>query len=196
MKDIHGWFDWPKLYADQVASARSGSLFVEVGTWMGKSALYIGDRIQASGKSIHLVTVDTCLGCDDYQTETAKEYGGTIAGELVRNIQEAGLLSIVTVMVTESVRAAKVFGDESVDFVFIDAAHDYESVKADLTAWWPKLKVGGKIAGHDYGWEGVGEAVHEFFGVRVPGVPLVCKLAPTCWFVAKTNRDQKRVVSV
>jgi hypothetical protein len=33
--------------------------------------------------------------------------------------------------------------------VFIDGAHDYDSVYSDLTAWWPRVKDGGILAGHD-----------------------------------------------
>tara|TARA_B100000676_G_scaffold312306_1_gene385870 strand:+ start:932 stop:1606 length:675 start_codon:yes stop_codon:yes gene_type:complete len=51
------------------------------------------------------------------------------------------------------------------DFCFIDAAHDYESVKEDIHLWFPKVKKGGVIAGDDYHWPGVkralGEASHE-----------------------------------
>lgn len=36
------------------------------------------------------------------------------------------------------------------DFVYIDAAHDYKSVKADIEAWWPTVKAGGMMGGHDY----------------------------------------------
>tara|TARA_B100000686_G_C16780398_1_gene971421 strand:- start:1490 stop:2086 length:597 start_codon:yes stop_codon:yes gene_type:complete len=61
--------------------------------------------------------------------------------------------------------AADLFSDESVDFVYIDALHDYESVKKDIEAWWPKVKRGGVISGHDYNrlkWPGVVKAVKEF----------------------------------
>lgn len=57
------------------------------------------------------------------------------------------------------------FPDESLDFVYIDALHDYESVKADIKAFYPKVKPGGIIAGHDYhkeDWPGVVQAVDEF----------------------------------
>jgi hypothetical protein len=49
-------------------------------------------------------------------------------------------------------------------FVYIDAAHDYDSVCADLAAWYPKLALGGLIGGHDYisAWPGVIRAVDEF----------------------------------
>jgi len=64
-----------------------------------------------------------------------------------------------------SVNAAKRFNDNSLDFIFIDACHDYECVKEDLHTWYPKLKKGGIIAGHDYydGHAGVEQAVNEFF---------------------------------
>lgn len=45
--------------------------------------------------------------------------------------------------------AAK-YPDGFFDFVYIDAGHSYLDVRKDLIAWWPKLKVGGLFAGHDY----------------------------------------------
>lgn len=49
-------------------------------------------------------------------------------------------------------------------FVYIDAAHDYESVAADIAAWWPRVLDGGILAGHDYDatHPGVVQAVDEF----------------------------------
>ncbi len=49
----------------------------------------------------------------------------------------------------ESVEVAKEFENESFDFVFIDADHTYEGVLADLKAWFPKVRCGGLISGHD-----------------------------------------------
>jgi hypothetical protein len=40
--------------------------------------------------------------------------------------------------------------DASLDYVYVDARHDYCGVKEDLEAWWPKLRRGGILAGHDY----------------------------------------------
>jgi hypothetical protein len=68
-----------------------------------------------------------------------------------------------------SPQAARRFADASLDFVFIDACHLYESVRADLTAWWPKIRPDGLLSGHDYRrygdldrrW-GVSRAVDEF----------------------------------
>lgn len=49
-----------------------------------------------------------------------------------------------------SVDAARDFHDGSLDFVYIDANHNLQSVIADLAAWSPKVRDGGIIAGHDY----------------------------------------------
>ena len=46
--------------------------------------------------------------------------------------------------------ASLTFDDRKLDFVYIDACHDYRSVWSDLTDWYPKVKVGGIVAGHDY----------------------------------------------
>jgi hypothetical protein len=71
---------------------------------------------------------------------------------------------------TTSVEAAANVPDASLDFVYLDARHDYESVIEDLVAWYPKVKPGGIFAGHDYldgerpeGLFGVKSAVDEFF---------------------------------
>merc|ERR1719198_2520556 len=45
---------------------------------------------------------------------------------------------------------SRLFDDDSLDFVFIDAGHDYCSVETDMKSWWPKLRSGGLFAGDDY----------------------------------------------
>ena len=42
------------------------------------------------------------------------------------------------------------FPDGSVDFCFIDADHTPKGVRRDMTAWWPKVRAGGLLGGHDY----------------------------------------------
>lgn len=49
----------------------------------------------------------------------------------------------------KSVEAAGRLENDSLDFVYIDACHQEEAVFADLCAWWPKLRPGGLLAGHD-----------------------------------------------
>ena len=61
-----------------------------------------------------------------------------------------------------SAEAAKEIEDNSLDFIFIDADHTYDSVIHDLTVWYPKVKCGGLISGHDYIMTPVENAVNDF----------------------------------
>jgi predicted O-methyltransferase YrrM len=49
-----------------------------------------------------------------------------------------------------SVEAAKDFPDQMLDCVYIDAEHDYNSVKTDVSTWKHKIKKGGILSGHDF----------------------------------------------
>ena len=74
--------------------------------------------------------------------------------------------------------AAEEFKNRTLDFVFIDAAHDYESVKKDIEAWYPKVKRGGIISGHDYYASSVRQAVHEY-------LKEVKSVSSSCWIHEK-----------
>ena len=82
------------------------------------------------------------------------------------NMRDAGLLDHINIKRMRSVEAAKDFENNSLDLVFIDGDHSYEQCKADIEAWWPKLKAGAVMLGHDYGprHPGVVQAVNEKFG--------------------------------
>lgn len=129
---------------------------VEIGSWKGRSTLAIADGL-ATVAGARLVAVDTFggrLGFDDVaqQTETRSEFNRNTAG-----------IPFLEVLEAESLAAADRFADATLDWVFIDALHDYASVKADVSAWAPKLKVGGLLSGHDFGRAGVTDAVLRSF---------------------------------
>lgn len=95
------------------------------------------------------------------------------------------------ILVMTSERAASAVKDRYLDFVFIDANHDYESVYQDIRLWAPKVKQGGIISGHDYdgrgdrsGQFGVKKAVDEFFGEDN-----VTKAGGLVWWVKKRDID-------
>lgn len=103
----------------------------------------------------------------------------------------------------DSVKMAEAVKDGDLDFVYIDADHTYEAVKADIAAWWLKVRVGGTIAGHDYVKRalpngvsfGVIQAVNEFtlsLGITEPvwntaGAPDQGKDFYASWFITKTK---------
>lgn len=67
-----------------------------------------------------------------------------------------------------SAAASFQFKDETIDFIFIDGDHTYNGVTTDLMLWWPKIKPGGIISGHDY-WDlemDCGEGIISTFKVE------------------------------
>lgn len=109
-------------------------------------------------------------GIDPY-TAYEKDSKGRSQNELDGKLKQAqtrlGAYVDYELVICHSVEAAKLIPDESLDFVFIDANHAYEFVKADIQAWYPKVRYGGIVSGHDYyefksGKGGVVQAVDEF----------------------------------
>jgi predicted O-methyltransferase YrrM len=184
-KDIQGWFDFPDFYTKMVQKFESGSKFVEVGTWMGQSVAYLAVEIINSNKNIELFCVDTWLGSEEHHTfnQHKELVDGTLYETFLKNIEP--IKNHIKPIRSTSVEAAKLFEDKSLDFIFIDAAHDYENVKADLKAWFPKLKSNGVIAGHDYhgGWPGNVQAVQEFCSENNLTHLLQCT-SSCCWCVS------------
>jgi hypothetical protein len=69
----------------------------------------------------------------------------------------------------DSVEGATTIPDHSLDFAFIDDDHSRSGCERSIKAWFPKIKPGGWIGGHDYGHTnprfkfGVTDAVHQYF---------------------------------
>lgn len=55
-----------------------------------------------------------------------------------------------TFMRMESMNAVKLVPDGSLDFVYIDALHDFDNAMMDIISWVPKVRAGGMVSGHDY----------------------------------------------
>lgn len=94
----------------------------------------------------------------------------------------------------ESDAAAAELRDESVDLLFVDGGHYYEQVKLDLEAWYPKVKQGGILSGHDYGgrYDGVKRAVDEFCLSK--GLTL-WRLDASVWYAHKPYRPNPPLLS-
>lgn len=154
-EDIDGWFDF-RTYYKSVVENYPGGVLVEVGCYLGRSLCCLGQLVRDSGKPFHVVGVDTCTGSGvennhDHHGPTVEAGGGTMAGQLHRNVLACGLGDVVTLIVADSRRASTLFTDKSLTMVFLDAAHDYRSVERDILAWLPKVRSGGEIGGDDFG---------------------------------------------
>lgn len=170
-ENIQGWFTFPELYREMVQRFPSGSHFVEVGSWKGRSAAFMTVEICNSGKTIIFDCIDTWKGSPENLDPTCKGYDPELAekGDLYQVFLEnlSPVRGAFRPFQLDSIQASKKYSDQSLDFVFIDAAHDYGSVYQDIHHWLPKVKDGGVLAGHDYSWsELVRNAVKDFFGDR------------------------------
>lgn len=158
---IQGWFNYESIYDQAVAAAPSPAHFVEIGSWRGKSTTYLAVAIINSGKQIQLDCVDTWRGSPDEQVHQADPavINDTLYQEFLDNISPVA--HIINPIRMSSTQAAQQYQDQSLDFVLIDAGHSYDDVSADIRAWLPKVKPGGTLAGDDYAWPGVQQAVDE-----------------------------------
>ena len=166
------WFSYPQLYSLVVMNATHGSKFVEVGSWKGKSAAYMCVEIANSMKQIQFYCVDTWQGSAEHQS--MDDLSG-LYNLFIKNMEP--VKNYYTPLKMTSLDASLMFEDKSLDFVFIDASHEYAHVLLDIDAWLPKVKPGGILAGHDYtpSWPGVVKAVNERFK------HIAC--AEDCWAV-------------
>eukprot|EP01041_Mallomonas_annulata_P001864 gene1864-3615_t len=70
--------------------------------------------------------------------------------KLMNDLKKQYLLNNFIICRNYTTICVKQFSDDYFDFIYVDARHDYKGVLQDITDWWPKLKAGGIMAGHDY----------------------------------------------
>jgi predicted O-methyltransferase YrrM len=79
-----------------------------------------------------------------------------------------------------SIGASHGFGDNTLDFVYIDAEHSYEGVRADIHAWLPKIRKGGCIGGHDIS---IGQVQNAVYSIEAFKYKEVKTYKDTSWLV-------------
>ncbi|HEY7388476.1 MAG TPA: class I SAM-dependent methyltransferase [Bryobacteraceae bacterium] len=168
--DLSGWFTdvEAEVYRSLVSAIRSGTI-VEVGVWKGRSLSAILDVCRANQNRLYAVdTWRPDLRDAGYQEAAVHDIGNVF----LQNLCLLGHRATVEIIREDSARACDHFPDRSVDLVFLDADHSYESVRKDLLAWFPKVAKNGVLCGHDYTTRiGVRRAVDEMFGAcaALPG---------------------------
>lgn len=174
---VHGFFDYDDLYDDMAKRALDGDCIVEVGSFLGRSACYLGSKIKQSRKKITLLCVDVWPSTYKLDDGGPKEIEAPFETFLA-NIRQADLLDVVIPIRAPSTVAAT-FVRNGLSSVFIDGDHSYEACRDDIVAWLPKVRRGGILAGHDYSdsFPGVIKAANELFGQRLHHV------SKQCWYV-------------
>lgn len=150
----------------------------EIGVYKGRATAIFNVELINRNIDYNYYAIDHFLGSEEHDN-TVDYY--SIALENLNPI-----IDKINLIKNDSINESEKYPDNYFDIVYIDASHDYESVKKDIIAWLPKVKDGGIICGDDYvgGWPGVVKAVNEVIGeVQVIGHQQ--------WFKIKKNNQIK-----
>ena len=142
------------LHDAGLAGAAAGPL-LEVGSYCGKSAVYLGAAARATGTV--LVTVDHHRGSEENQAGW-EHHDATVVDPrtgrmdtlpfLRRTIEDAGLEDVVIAVVGQSTTVAAVWGSP-LGLLFVDGGHALDVAMADYDAWASHVAPGGLLAIHD-----------------------------------------------
>ncbi len=127
---------------------------VEIGTYCGKSTVYLGHAAAETGAA--LITVDHHRGSEEnqvgweYHDASLADENGVLdtLPELRRTLAQAGLEEVVTPVIGRSAAVAR-WWRQPLDLVFIDGGHTDTAAQADLAGWAPRVRLGGALAIHD-----------------------------------------------
>jgi predicted O-methyltransferase YrrM len=149
-QDIEGWFSYDYIYKDIVEQADDDSLFVEIGSFKGRSTAFLAVEIANSGKKIKLECIDPMKLMGHYAdsaVEKPKEFEGYGEAEFHQRLEPVKDYYKLHAMTSDE--AAALYEDGSIDFIMIDGDHSYEGVKKDLENFLPKMRSGGLVTGDD-----------------------------------------------
>lgn len=134
---------------DQLAKTIGAKTFVEVGCKEGRTAGFL----LHNNPELHVIAIDPWAPVTN-ESETYTDWDfKAIEDTFWKNVGDhKGRCTMLRMTSAEAVQRV-----EQADLVFIDAGHDYPNALADIQLWWPKVRVGGFLTGHDY--------QHKFPGV-------------------------------
>jgi hypothetical protein len=161
-QNVKGWAGFLNQYKMIMEYLPNDAVWVEVGCYCGKSLSWLMVEQANQNKNYKVYAVDLWGG--DPKSNMDRHFREEAYNDFLKNLDP--FIDEITIYREFSWNAARHFVDNSVDYVMLDAAHDYEAVYKDLEAWWPKIKNGGIIGGDDYADKkenGVNKAVIEFF---------------------------------
>ncbi|MEC7607818.1 MAG: class I SAM-dependent methyltransferase [Actinomycetota bacterium] len=142
------------LYDAAIAVEVDGPL-LEVGSYCGKSSVYLGYAAQSIGRVLyaldhHRGSEENQAGWEHHDPELIDKQKGVMDTlPYFRDaIFAAGLEHVVIALVGHSGVIARNW-TTPLSFLFIDGGHGEEPAKADFNGWVPKVKEGGILAIHD-----------------------------------------------
>jgi len=178
--DIEGWFSAQDAqFVIGMVQGVSDAIVVEVGFYAGRSTAAIAPVSRARNNTYY--AIDNCAGSDPRDPATQNQQKRNMQQVFEDNMKREGLDEYVRVRIMDSSQAASLFEDGSVAVCFLDASHVAEDVARDIEAWWPKIRAGGVLGGHDWTWGSVSGAVRAFASAN--GLSIVAE--GNCWKLSK-----------
>jgi cephalosporin hydroxylase len=159
---------WPGLYYgnfSEIINENNYKIVAEIGCGYGLHSKYVLNTTNIS--KLYMIDPYTYYGEDGFSkgindvnipNVTTQEKFDMFFNLVKKNILDEK----VEFIRDTSINSSKQIEDNSLDAIFIDGDHSYQSVLEDLFAWWPKVKSGGALVGDDYWIEDVQKAVHFF----------------------------------
>ena len=133
----------------------TGGVAVEIGTYCGKSTIYLGHAASVTGSTV--VTIDHHRGSEEqqpgweYHDESLVDQETGLMDTLPsarRAIAASGLDDVVVAMVGRSSAISR-WWQTPLDLVFVDGGHTDEAAQADFRGWAPHVRLGGALVIHD-----------------------------------------------
>jgi hypothetical protein len=168
-KTIEGWMAESELmWLGQ--QARKASVFLECGSWHGRSTRAIADNLPEGGVCYAADSFNGSSGEPDAHATAKLREGDDAYMAFWHNNHDHILSGKIIPIRMQGANAAAMLRHLGIkaDICFIDADHSYEGCKADILNFRELVKEGGLICGHDYGtdqfsWVGVRQAVDELY---------------------------------
>jgi predicted O-methyltransferase YrrM len=156
INQIFGWLDSPRQEQwlfQKASSLPDHAVVVEIGSYRGRSTAALGFGCLGTGKRVFALDL-----FDGRHLPGQPDY----FSDFKANMLHCGLESYVNPIPGPSTVIAQTWRRQ-IDFLFIDGAHDYEGVVADIAGFFPYVIPGGLVAMHDVSrqWPEVLRAWHE-----------------------------------
>jgi len=193
---IPGWCNYTETYDMIVDEIADDGKIVEIGSFLGRSTHYLATAlINANKENVKVYCVDTFEGSTEHAALNLPKDFSHIFKENLQYFIGRNMV-IPYQGRSDSKEILDKFADESIDYIMVDGAHEYEPVMDDIENWWPKLKTTGTMFGDDYLLESVKQAVPNALnklGVKNYGAN---QSIEQTWYVTKDDTNHRWVKQV
>tara|TARA_B100001939_G_scaffold211204_1_gene181715 strand:- start:1792 stop:2520 length:729 start_codon:yes stop_codon:yes gene_type:complete len=197
-ESVPGWInDAVWIYEDVVKSLPKNAHVVEVGCYLGQSTTRMAQLLHEHNRedvkfdsidSFYIIShafdnatpietiaiagdkesVDLPPSYLEYYNSLKSEFNCTIVDMVKHPLRVLKIEKYVNFICIDSYYAHRLYDDETLDFVWLDANHQYEYIYHELNTLWPKIKKGGILAGDDYNDKEVQKAVSDVLKKHKP----------------------------